>query len=206
MRHDTIRVVALVLTVLAGACTSGPSTARQQKTSSAPEEGQHRYVESLVEDALISIASGDNEGLTSLILPEDQQFLAAADRHDGAGSVLLNRLTAGLVAAFGPTGVPKLQVSFAGSDSDYQRVDVSPSEEAPSLPVFVTGSDPKVDLIASFAAYVASDLLDLAKSDEEIRSLLTKRLHALEVSDTRALPNLRSQPGKLRQLIRLLKS
>lgn len=204
MRITDLCAILLAIVLLAGACAAEPHEPQQTPSTVAPSGNLAQVTEGVVREALQSIASGNHDQLLSLVLPEDRLLLDTANRNENAGDVMLSRLTAGLVTAFGPTGIPSLRLSYVGTDSGYQRVDVGPSEAGPTLPVFVTGPQPEIDLLASFSAYVASDLLTLAKNDPEMRALLADRTDALELSDARALPNLRSQPGKLKELIRFL--
>lgn len=182
-------IIVFLLIVACGCSTASPKASEAETT---------------VRGALERIAAGDNASLTSLLLPEDAQLIDAANRSGGAGDKLFSRLTAALIVVYGPEGIPKLIVTYTGETAGYSEVDVGPSESAPMLPVFISTEDGKVDLLASFAAYVAPDLLQLAENDPDVRALLAARLSALTVADEYGLLNLRPQPGTLQRLIRLL--
>lgn len=196
----------MIFIVIASSCSTSGTTPNVSPSSSAFTEENADAMENTVLDALMDIVSGDRDGLLSLTLNEDRQFLAAVNRQDNAGDLMVDRLSASLVGAFGPTGISKLRVSYVGTDHDYYRVDVSPSASGPGLPILLNIEKSKIDLLASFAGYVASDLFAAAQADPEVHAMLRSRLHALKTADMLALPQLRSQPGQLRALIRSLES
>lgn len=210
------RVSLLVVVSVLAACTSTsdattvptssepPSTSAPSSTTTLPPADSPTVRETTVRAALDAIFASDFETLLRLSLPEDAALLEALEAAEPTAPPLLGRLSQNLIVAFGPLGSQSILVEEGENDGDWVQVDVKSGVQGAGIVVMIDNTTDRIDLIATFAAYVAADLERAASESPIVLDALAQRAASLEAADRLAFEPLRDDQAAMDRLLILV--